>query len=126
MDETLIHKLGLREAMRGTVLFPPAGLLERISHPGLRLDAGGDLDFLLLFVSSLDELEKRFIAAHHRLRYDGIFWVGFPKPGAPTYDLSNDRGWSCITRRGLAQVNQVSLDRNWAAMRFRPRERIAR
>lgn len=127
MDELLIRKLQIQPGMRGTLLFSPPGFVRRLEHPGIHLDAGQRLDFLLLFVSNAGELQSRFLGAHRRLRYDGLLWICFPKPPAVRDDdLSHDNGWSCVTRRGLAGVARVSLDVRWAATRFRPRERLAR
>ena len=127
MDEILIRKLELEPGMRGTVLFPPQGFVNRLSHPGLTLDAGTVLDFVLLFVHNVSELESRFLGGHRRLRYDGLLWICFPKEerrGGTGF--SREHGWSCVTRRGLAGVAKISLDQYWAATRFRPRERLAR
>ncbi len=127
MDEILIRRLELRPGSRGDLLCAPPGYAQRLEHPRIRLDPGRRLDFLLLFVADVGDLEARFLGAHRRLRYDGLLWICFPKPAVAwgRADGRND-GWACVIRQGLAGVGRVSLDREWTAARFRPREELAR
>jgi hypothetical protein len=48
-------------------------------------------------------------------------WIAYPKGGSGVdTDLNRDVGWEPVKDLGLRPVAQVSVDRIWSALRFRP------
>lgn len=54
-------------------------------------------------------------------------WFAYPKrSGAHPSDISRDTGWEPLAAADFLAVNQVALDDDWSALRFRPRIEIKR
>jgi hypothetical protein len=85
----------------------------------------GPFDFLHLFVKNSHELKNLFPKAKKVLRYDGIFWISYPKKSAKTEtDLSRDTLWQLLVDKGFRPVSAVSINATWSALRFRPPETV--
>ncbi|MGH2485439.1 MAG: hypothetical protein ACRDHE_05440 [Ktedonobacterales bacterium] len=126
---SLAKKLQLKPGQRAALLNAPAGFPEALAPlpegVALRPASDGDLDFVLLFVPNMADLQERLGAAARAVKYDALLWIAYPKGSAKTgTDLNRDRLWAAVGERGLAAVTLVSLDDVWSAMRFRPTERV--
>ena len=80
-------------------------------------------DAVLLFVSTLAEVENLTPDAIAAAGHDGLLWLAYPKgsSGVAT-DLNRDNLWRALTPMGLRPVRQIALDEVWSALRFRPGE----
>jgi uncharacterized protein YbdZ (MbtH family) len=54
-------------------------------------------------------------------------WVSYPKKSSKVKtDISRDAGWEIMAENSLRPVTQVSIDKTWSALRFRPVEQIGK
>jgi hypothetical protein len=93
----------------------------------LELEPAGEYDFVHLFVKDAAELDRWISQAMDALRYDGVFWISYPKgsSGVKT-DLNRDILWNRLSGQGIRPVSQVSIDKVWSAIRFRSEEQVGR
>ena len=77
--------------------------------------------FMIIFVSSVSEVEHYTPFALHNLYADGVLWFCYPKKSSVNYSsgLDRDHGWNVLNDSGLHGIRIVSIDHNWSAMRFR-------
>ena len=59
--------------------------------------------------------------------FDGLLWVSYPKgsSGVET-DLNRDILWEKLLSKGIRPVTQVSIDKVWSAIRFRPTDQVGK
>ena len=83
--------------------------------------SGSDFDAILLFVSTVANLERAVPFAMAAMKPGGVFWISYPKrsSGVAT-DITRDTGWDALRNAGWRPVTQVSIDETWSALRFRP------
>ena len=126
---SLVNKLNLKSHTDILVLnAPPAfekelNLLARVRISNHLLIAKG-VTFALLFVTRKAELDRLLKAITTRMHVDIVLWFAYPKGSTSnsTVDLNRDSDWDVIRRAGFEIVQQVSIDANWSARRFRRRE----
>jgi len=77
--------------------------------------------FILVFVKSASDVNRLTCMALHNLIADGVLWFCFPKKSSKKYksDLDRDQGWRVLNVSGFHGVRIVSIDDDWAALRFR-------
>ncbi len=81
----------------------------------------GETDFTLLFIRDKDELDKMFKKTMEKSKYDGLFWLAYPKQSSKIKtDVNRDTIWEDLKPLGFRPVSMVSLDKTWSAMRVRP------
>jgi hypothetical protein len=78
-------------------------------------------EFILLFVTKVQEIENLAPRALHNLVSDGILWFAYPKKRSrkQVVKIDRDHGWNALIDRGLHRVRLVAIDDNWSAVRFR-------
>ena len=127
----LAKKLRLQSAQRALILNAPQGYLEMLGEmpEGLEIEQepSGKFDFAHLFVKDRNELEQFIDQVLRAIEYDAILWISYPKgsSGVKT-DLNRDKLWKALADKGIRPVTQVSIDKVWSAMRFRPHEEVGR
>lgn len=125
----LIKKLRIQAGQRALILNAPEGYIQGLGElpEGATASqvAGGEFDFVQLFVKSIAELQEQGPLAIQAVKYDGLLWICYPKQtsGIKT-DINRDTGWGVIQAAGLRPVTQVAIDETWSALRFRPAERV--
>lgn len=127
--EQALKKLGYQAQPEVLVLNAPKGIQEALL-PLLAEPADGSIqgsyDFLLAFVTTLDEIRaiKADLAA--ALRPQGRLWICYPKRTSKNYmsDLSRDILWPEFGEFNFEPVSQFAIDPDWSAMRFRPVDEI--
>jgi hypothetical protein len=132
MNEGLIKKLRLASGSRALVLQAPD--VQYISELGLQPDAGrydeqfaGTYDFVLLFVQSVEELNRFGSEALKAVKKDGLLWIGYPKGTSKVKtDINRDRGWDTVKQEGFEGVASIANDETWSALRFRPADQTSR
>jgi len=126
---SLIKKLRIQPGQRLLVINAPEGYISTLGQLPEGVEVidvpNGIFDFVQVFVKSLSELEKQAPVAIKAVKYDGLFWICYPKQssGIKT-DINRDTGWSVVQQAGLRPVTQVAIDDTWSALRFRPVERV--
>jgi hypothetical protein len=120
----LAQKLRLQEGMLATVLGAPgdakALLGELPVGAGVSTELASDEPpFLLVFVRTQKEVERRVAELLPRLTPKTLLWFAYPKQSSKVEtDLNRDRGWESAARARLEAVAQVAVDATWAATRF--------
>ncbi|MBI3396404.1 MAG: hypothetical protein HY042_11255 [Spirochaetia bacterium] len=121
----LVQKLLIKPQSKVLLLNSPSGFKSTLVPlpPGASLAGpeARECDAVILFVSSTADLDKLGPEALLALKFDGLFWVAYPKnsSGVET-DLGRDQGWEYLERQGFEGVALVAIDDVWSAMRFRP------
>lgn len=84
------------------------------------------IDFALVFVTKLSEIEQSINAIYNELEGDAMLWYCYPKGSSKKYkcDFNRDNGWQALGDRNLEPVRQVAIDEDWSALRFRKVEFI--
>ena len=84
-----------------------------------KLGAKPGTEVLVLFTTSLAELEARFPALKATLApHDGL-WVAWPKKAAPIEtDLTFEAVQSVGLAHGLVDNKSAAIDESWQALRF--------
>ena|SRR5579884_2375982 len=86
-----------------------------------------ELEFMLLFVRNLSEIQKLAPRALKSIEHDAMFWISYPKQSSKLKsDITRDVGWNIVEAAGLEGVAQVAIDETWSASRFRPRELVGK
>lgn len=129
MNEALIRKLRLTPEMKAVVFNAPSsyGVIEELglsAEASVKADEGngtGDYDFVLLFVTSLAELEQLAAAAIKAASTDALLWISYPKGTSKIKtDINRDTGWAVMIKLGVEGVAMISMNDTWSAMRYRP------
>ncbi|MGD0342038.1 MAG: hypothetical protein ABSA76_10070 [Bacteroidales bacterium] len=78
-------------------------------------------EFIMIFVSSVAEVENFAPIALHNLAVDGILWFCYPKKTSKKYATGpeRDHGWKSLNDAGFFGIRMVSIDEDWSALRFR-------
>ena len=87
----------------------------------IEIDQRCPYEFMILFVKSIEEVDRLAPVALHNLTADGILWFCYPKKSSKKYssDLERDHGWKALNEAGFHGIRMVAIDDNWSAMRFR-------
>ncbi len=120
----LPKKLGIREGDRLLLLEAPDefGALLGVLPAGVtvssRLKGKGQFEVIVLFMTRLAELQRRFRALIPRLNPSGGFWVAWPKKasGMPT-DITEDRVRGVALPAGLVDNKVCAIDETWSGLR---------
>jgi hypothetical protein len=126
---TLAKKLRIQPGHRVLILNSPPGFLESLGDlpEGVKVSESpsGKFDFVHLFVRNSAQLNDQVPAAIEAVEYDGLLWISYPKQSSKVEtDLTRDVLWELMAVTGLRPVTQVSIDKVWSALRFRPAERV--
>lgn len=80
-----------------------------------------ELEFILIFVKSVAEVEAIVTAIDEKLKGDSIVWFAYPKGTSKKYkvDINRDNGWHALGKHGYEGVRGVAIDEDWSALRFR-------
>ncbi len=113
---SLSKKLNVKEGMKIRVVAKPPGIdLGDLEETSAR-DAGA----LLVFASTLAEVDARCPPVIAASLEDRIAWIAYPKARQLGTDLNRDILWSHLLPRKIRPVRQISIDSVWSALRFRP------
>lgn len=129
---SLSKKLLMKPDMQIGVLNAPENYLDLLGElpPGVTLvtePEAGSLDLILVFARSLAELEAVAPQGASQVKYDGLFWIAYPKKTSKIKtDIDRDTGWAKMSTLGYAGVALVSMNDVWSAMRYRPADRVGK
>jgi 1-acyl-sn-glycerol-3-phosphate acyltransferase len=121
----LSHRLLIEPGFRCAVLNAPAGYLDRL-HPlpdgaSAAEKAETPVDVVQLFVSDRSQLEGEVGAALKAKKPGGVLWVTYPSAASGiASDLSRNHGWGSLHNAGFTATSEISVDRDWDAIRFQP------
>jgi hypothetical protein len=78
------------------------------------------IDFALVFAVNVCQLNGILKDVIPALQDEGKLWVAYPKTTSKiASDLNRDCSWNDLTTRGFEDVDQVTLDHVWSAIRFK-------
>jgi len=128
----LIKKLRLQPNQRALIVNAPAGYVESLGKlpDGVEIVVeaeAGTCDFVHIFAKNSAQYAAHGPVAVAAVKYDGILWISYPKKSARVEtDLSRDAMWDIVADVGLRPVTQISIDKTWSAVRFRPTELVGK
>lgn len=127
----IFKKLNLKDQEEILVLQAPASFepeLEALENVAIKRDAAEIeyIDFCLVFAAKQAEVDAFASMITQKARGDAVVWFAYPKGSSKKYkcDFNRDRGWDELGRMGFEPVRQVSIDKDWSALRFRRVEYI--
>ena len=78
------------------------------------------IEFALVFAISQKQLKDILIDVVPALHDEAKLWVAFPKAASKIVsDLTRECNWECIAHFGYEEVNLITIDSIWTAMRFK-------
>jgi hypothetical protein len=78
------------------------------------------IDFALVFAISHKQLKDILHDVVPALHHETKLWVAYPKAASKIVsDLTRDCNWECIAYYGYEEVELITLDSIWTAMRFK-------
>lgn len=114
-DKTLSERLHAGPGKNISVINPPEGI------PGTGKKGAPAPGGLLLFVRSLDELNKRIKTLAKSAKHPEPFWISYPKKSSGIVsDLGRAVCYRAMKQSGFTAVSQISVNAEWSAMRFKP------
>jgi len=116
----LVTKLGIKPGQRISLVSPPRGFeLTGLPQDVRMLGAGAsDLDLVMLFVMSRDDLVRGFRREGPRLLLNGTLWVAWPKKasGVKT-DVTEDVVREVVLPAGWVDVKVCAVDEIWSGLK---------
>lgn len=84
-------------------------------------EAGKTYDFVQVFATKQEELEKLCEQVKDAGKYDCLFWACYPKgTGKIKSDIKRETVWKALELAGVQAVTQIAIDDTWSALRGRP------
>ena len=86
------------------------------------LPEDGAPEAVLAFVTSKLAAEAVIHAVLPSCTADTLLWFAYPKQSSKRYtaDISRNSGWAAFATYGYEPDTQISINSDWAALRFRP------
>lgn len=123
--EVVLKKLYFHKAGSALIINAPAEYINLIGNIDYdTAPAGkkkGTYDFVQVFATRQQELEKLLKSAVKEGKFDCLFWACYPKgTGSIKSDIKRETVWTAFEAVGLDAVSSVSIDDTWTALRARP------
>jgi ribosomal protein L25 (general stress protein Ctc) len=78
-------------------------------------------DFVQVFATRQEELERLCAEVRDAGKYDCLFWACYPKgTGKIKSDIKRETVWTALELAGVQAVTQIAIDDTWSALRGRP------
>ena len=118
----LEKKLGIKENFKLAFINAPNGFDRQLEMPAgvvINSTARKPLDFVLLFVKSKRELEKRFFECSVKLKPAGILWISWPKKSSGVVsDLNENLVREIGLQNRMVDVKVCAIDEVWSGLKF--------
>ncbi len=89
--------------------------------------AGKKYDFVQVFATRQEELERLCSEVRDAGKYDCLFWACYPKgTGKIKSDIKRETVWKALELAGVQAVTQIAIDDTWSALRGRPTEMVGK
>jgi hypothetical protein len=129
---SLFKKLNFKNHSLILSLNHPKSFEPELQNMRLYANVSGDFNpaqsysFVLIFVSTLEEIEKYATLVVPTLEPDACFWFVYPKGTSKKYkcEFNRDNGWTNLSKLGYETVRMVAIDEDWSALRFRKTEYV--
>ena len=119
----LAKKLGFKEGFRASLVNEPAGFRSELEDlpPGISFVTSiqPNLDLILFFAKSQEELIANFPRLAAKLAPTGMLWIAWPKrtSGVVT-DLSDNAVREIGLEAGLVDVKVCAVNQVWSGLKF--------
>lgn len=129
--KTLFEKLKLEDLKEILIINEPEGFSEQLAEL-IDIDIYQSLiqvnkmEFALVFVSSIEELENQVHTLHPKLKDDVVLWVAHPRKKSEklTTDITDAYDWQPLLKHRYEAVKNLKINPDWEAVRFRRVEYI--
>jgi len=118
----LVKKLGIKEDFNILIANAPNDFAQHLELPdGVTVNGRSKqpVDFVLFFVKSQSELEKKFSHYSARLTPAGMLWISWPKK---TSGVQSDLNENIVRETGLAKgmvdIKVCAVDDVWSGLKF--------
>lgn len=125
--ESILRKLRYREGLKSKFINVPHDMQNELANLNLEgsEDESAKYQFILLFTKNKADVDRLAQSTIDSIEFDNIFWIAYPKGGSSIKtDINRNKLWDLLKPYGYRPVSQVSIDKDWSAMRFRPTERV--
>ena len=123
----LLHKLQVKAGAKLWLINVPRALAEELSA-GAEVEIVHEKDAydgVLAFFESPAEVPALVPRILKEMPPDGLLWVAYRKgAAAKAAGLNRDTGWDALGEAGWRPVRQVTIDEEWSALRFRPKDLV--
>lgn len=117
----LPQKLGLKPGAAARVIGSPVDYAELLGDvpPGVSFDAERDLDFVHVFTTQRDELQRQLPLLQSQIKPNGMIWVSWPKKSSkiPT-DITEDTIREVALPMGLVDTKVAAITDVWSGLRL--------
>ncbi|MCF8715988.1 hypothetical protein JM658_14215 [Joostella atrarenae] len=127
--KTLFEKLKLEHQKEILIINEPDGFAEQLAalvdiEIYQSLIQVNKMEFALVFVSTIKELENQVHTLHPKLKGDVVLWVAHPRKKSETLttDITDDYDWHPLLNHRYEAVKNVKINNDWEAIRFRRSE----
>lgn len=121
-ETPLVKKLGIKAGFNIALVNAPASFFDELTLPqGVKVNSRSKrpLDFVLLFVKSETDLQKKFAEYAERLLPAGMIWVAWPKKSSGvTTDLSFNNVQTIGLAAGLVDLKICAVSDVWSGLKF--------
>jgi len=121
-ETPLVKKLGIKAGFNIALVNAPVSFFDELTLPlGVKINSRSKrpLDFVLLFVNSEKDLQKKFAEYAERLLPAGMIWVAWPKKSSGvTTDLSFNNVQTIGLAAGLVDVKICAVSDVWSGLKF--------
>ncbi|MEL4308009.1 hypothetical protein [Joostella sp. CR20] len=127
--KTLFEKLKLENQKEILILNEPDGFAEQLAELVdieiyQSLIQVNKMEFALVFVSNIKELENQIHTLHPKLKDDVVLWVAHPRKKSEKLqtDITNAYDWHPLIKHRYEPVKVLKINPDWEAVRFRRAE----
>ncbi len=120
----LAKKLGIKAGMQILLYDPPGHYFDLFEDFPDRVERLLQIelenaDFIHLFCTGLEELQKVLEKYSKALRINGALWISWPKGSSqlPT-DLNRDLIRETVLKTGLVDIKVAAIDKDWSGLKF--------
>lgn len=123
----LLRKLGIKAGHKVCLLNAPFSFERSLASDEVRITHDLRLplvDVAMLFIDSLEELERRFTDVVGRLHPAGGFWVAFPRGARRGSDITEEVIRRIAMAVGMTSSKVCVINAGWAGVRLVMRDEI--
>ncbi|WP_224489179.1 hypothetical protein [Robertkochia flava] len=131
--KTLFQKLKLEKQDAILVINEPEGFSEELaSLVDIEIYQSvvqiSKIEFALIFVTTIAELENQLPTVLHKLKEDAILWIAHPRKRSERFetDITDAYTWTPLNRNCFEAVKNLKVNDDWEAVRFRKLEYVKR
>jgi hypothetical protein len=120
VKKSVSQKMGVKKDSRAFLVRAPEEVMEDLDLPNLNIAARmtGGFDYIHLFTTTQNDLQKQFPKLKAHLEVTGMLWVSWPKAGQRKTDLNIKNVIKTGYDHGLVESKTLSVNKTWSAIKF--------